>query len=318
MDSAFHFTPRKPDTVAAYESCRELAASSYENFNVGSRFIRRGLRPHFYAIYAFCRLVDDLGDEVDENRLELLDRWEEELNLCYRGSSQIVWFQALEQTIDEFNIPPEPFLRLIEANRRDQHTTRHETFDSLVDYCTYSATPVGHLVLYLFGRFSDQAADLSDHTCIALQLANFWQDIRRDFHKGRIYIPLSDMTEFGVDPSIIENGEANREFRDLMKFEVERTRDLFHKGYGLLDHLERDFRLEFAAITSGGLAVLDAIERLNYDTLKARPTVSSARKLGIMARIIVRNAIGLSLISDSAFESAAGQSSPVSSRRKSV
>lgn len=305
MEATIHFTPREPSLSSAYESCRKLAASSYENFNVGSRFIKSSLRSHFFAIYAFCRLVDDLGDEVDGNRISLLDQWEKELMLCYRGRPNIVWFQALKQTINEFKIPPEPFLRLIEANRRDQRVTRHANFDSLVDYCTYSATPVGHLVLYLYGRFSRQAAALSDQTCIALQLANFWQDVKRDYQIGRVYIPESDLTEFGVGVATIEKGEATQAFRDLMTFEVERTRELFRTGYALLDHLERDFRLEFAAITAGGLAVLDSIEKLDYDTLSVRPVVSSGRKLSIMAQIIVRNALGLSPISGKAFASVA-------------
>ena len=120
MNATKHLTAAAPDVGSAYEACRHLAAGSYENFNVGSRFIKRRLRPHFYSVYAFCRLVDDLGDEVEGNRLELLDRWEDELHLCYSGSPKLIWFQALQRTIDEFDIPPEPFLRLIEANRRDQ------------------------------------------------------------------------------------------------------------------------------------------------------------------------------------------------------
>ena len=184
-----------------------MAAGSYENFNVGSRFIKRRLRPHFYSVYAFCRLVDDLGDEVEGDRLELLDRWEDELHLCYSGSPKLIWFQALQGTIDEFDIPPEPFLRLIEANRRDQRDKEYADFDALVEYCTYSATPVGHLVLYLYGYFSDEMSSYSDDTCIALQLANFWQDVARDHGKGRIYIPISDMDEFGVELSTIRKRE---------------------------------------------------------------------------------------------------------------
>ncbi len=305
MDATTHFATRAPDVDAAYEFCRNLVASSYENFNIGSRFIRSSLRPHFYAVYAFCRLVDDLGDEAVENRIELLDRWEDELMHCYRGTPNLVWFQALKQTIEEFNIPSEPFLRLIEANRRDQRQTRYDDFDALVDYCTYSATPVGHLVLYLYGYFSDQMAALSDHTCIALQLANFWQDVSRDFQKGRIYIPQSDLMDFGVSGKTIEKGEATEAFREMMRFEVDRTRNLFRAGYALLEHLESDFRLEFAAITAGGLAVLDAIEKLDYDTLSNRPTVSNSKKISIMLRITTRKMFGLSLVSDKSFVSVA-------------
>ena len=304
MDVTTHLTGNALDIASAYEACRKLAASSYENFNVGSRFIKSRLRPHFYSIYAFCRLVDDLGDEVESDRMEMLERWEQELMLCYSGSPNLVWFQALQHTIDEFDIPPEPFLRLIEANRRDQQDSRYRDFDDLIEYCTYSATPVGHLVLYLYGYFSKKMAALSDKTCIALQLANFWQDVSRDFDKGRIYIPQSDMTEFGVDEAMIRDRRPTQAFCDLMQFQVDRTREFFREGYGLHEHLERDFRLEFSAITAGGLSVLDAIERLNYDTLTTRPTVSRAQKIRIMLGISTRKLVGLTPVSASAFQTA--------------
>ena len=302
MDTTIHFTSNAPDVGEAYEACRKLAMGSYENFNVGSRFIKPRLRPHFYAVYAYCRLVDNLGDEVESDRLESLNRWEDELMLCYDGQPNLVWFQALQQTIEEFGIPAEPFLRLIEANRRDQRDTRYRDFDALIEYCTYSATPVGHLVLYLYGYFSERMSELSDNTCIALQLANFWQDVWRDFQKGRIYIPESDMSQYGVDPETISSRKATQEFRDMMEFEVDRTRGLFRTGYGLYEHLERDFRLEFSAITAGGLAVLDAIERLNYDTLSVRPKVSFTKKLGIMFSIASRTALGMSPVPGKAFK----------------
>ena len=301
MNATKHLTVAAPDVGSAYEACRHLAAGSYENFNVGSRFIKRRLRPHFYSVYAFCRLVDDLGDEVEADRLELLDRWEDELHLCYSGSPKLIWFQALQRTIDEFDIPPEPFLRLIEANRRDQRDKEYADFDALVEYCTYSATPVGHLVLYLYGYFSDEMASYSDDTCIALQLTNFWQDVARDYEKGRIYIPISDMDEFGVGLASIRDQEPTSRFRQLMKFQVDRTRELFRTGYQLHDHLQRDFRLEFSAITAGGLSVLDAIEALDYDTLTVRPTVSRSTKLRIMLKIVGRNLIGMTPVPASAF-----------------
>ncbi|MXX92123.1 MAG: squalene synthase HpnC [Chloroflexi bacterium] len=301
MNATKHLTAAVPDVGSAYKACRQLAADSYENFNVGSRFIKRRLRPHFYSVYAFCRLVDDLGDELEGDRLDLLDRWEDELALCYSGSPKLIWFQALQRTIDEFDIPPEPFLRLIEANRRDQRDKEYADFDALIEYCTYSATPVGHLVLYLYGYFSDEMASYSDDTCVALQLANFWQDVARDYEKGRIYIPISDMDEFGVGLASIRDQEPTSRFRQLMKFQVDRTRELFRTGYQLHDHLQRDFRLEFSAITAGGLSVLNAIEALDYDTLTVRPTVSRSTKIRIMLKIVGRNLIGMTPVPASAF-----------------
>ncbi len=301
MNATTHLTGNAPDVDAAYDACRRLARASYENFNVGSWFIKRNLRPHFFAVYAFCRLVDDLGDEVEGDRLKLLDRWEDELKLCYGGSPNLVWFQALQNTIRDFEIPSEPFLRLIEANRRDQSDSEYRDFDHVVEYCTYSATPVGHLVLYLYGYFSEQMARLSDHTCIALQLANFWQDVARDFDKGRIYIPKSDMSDYGVSVANIRDRNPTRQFRELMQFQVDRTRDLFRAGYELRNHLERDFKLEFSAITAGGLSVLDAIEELDCDTLTTRPTVSGAKKIRIMINILTRSVFGSTPVPDKAF-----------------
>ena len=301
MNATTHLTGNARDVEAAYDVCRHLAKNSYENFNVGSWFIKRRLRPHFFAVYAFCRLVDDLGDEVEGDRLELLDRWEEELKLCYGGSPNLVWFQALQNTVREFGIPPEPFLRLIEANRRDQRDSEYRDFDHVVEYCTYSATPVGHLVLYLYGYFSEHMARLSDHTCIALQLANFWQDVARDFDKGRVYIPKSDMSDYGVPLATIKERIPTRPFRELMRFQVDRTRDLFRAGYELRNYLEKDFKLEFAAITAGGLSVLDAIEELEYDTLSTRPTVSRVKKIRIMFNILTRSVFGSTPVPDKAF-----------------
>ena len=301
MNVSTHLTSNAPNIDAAYDACRRFSTSSYENFNVVSRFIRRPLRRHFYSVYAFCRLVDYLGDEIDGDRSALLDRWETELKLCYGGSPNLVWFQALQRTIQEFEIPAEPFLRLIEANRRDQTQVRHENFDSLLAYCTYSATPVGQIILQLYRYRSQKMIELSNYTCTALQLANFWQDVSRDFDKGRIYIPISDMNHYGIDESMIRDRDANAQFRALMKFQVDRTRDLFRAGYELQDHLIRGFKLEFSAITAGGLSVLDAIEKLDYDTLSLRPTVSRTTKLKIMFHILVRRMVGATPIPHHAF-----------------
>ena len=303
MNATTHLTGIAPDLDSAYDACQRLARESYENFNVGSWFIKRPLRPHFYSIYAFCRLVDDLGDEVEGDRSALLDRWEEELKLCYGGAPNLVWFQALKNTVREFEIPAEPFLRLIEANRRDQRDSEYRDFEHVREYCTFSATPVGHLVLYLYGYFSEEMAQLSDHTCIALQLANFWQDVSRDFEKGRVYIPKSDMARYGVDVNTFRDRNPTPQFRSLMRFQVDRTRDLFRAGYELRNHLEKDFKLEFSAITAGGLSVLDAIEELDYDTLTERPTVSRAKKVRIMINILIRNAVRSNPVPDRCFES---------------
>lgn len=237
-----------------------------------------------YAIYAYCRGVDDLGDEAEGDRPELLDEWERELKACYEGTPSDPRFIALQRTIQRFRIPPVPFQRLIEANRRDQAVQRYATFEALLEYCSYSANPVGELVLYVFGYRDERRRQLSDATCTALQLANFWQDIWRDFRKGRVYIPLEDMEFFGYTEGDLGRREYSGNFRRLMKFQVSRTRDYFQEGLALLPLVSGHLRFDLKLFSLGGLAVLDAIERANYDVLSSRPRISDPRKAALALR----------------------------------
>jgi squalene synthase HpnC len=231
-----------------------------------------------YAVYAYCRGVDDLGDEAPGDRLALLDDWEAELLRCYDGAAGRPAFIALQETIRRFDIPKEPFLRLIEANRMDQRTSRYRTYDDLLSYCENSANPVGHLVLYLFGYRDEERQRLSDATCTALQLTNFWQDVRRDLEKGRVYIPLKEMERFGYAEAGLLAHRADDRFRELMAFQVRRTRELFRRGLALIPRVRGRLRLDLRLFSLGGLAVLDAIEAAGYDTLARRPKLSRARK----------------------------------------
>jgi squalene synthase HpnC len=262
----------------AYAACRRIALGHYENFPVVSWLLPRRFRPHIYAIYAFCRGVDDLGDEAEGDRLALLDGWERELRRCYDGAPSDPRFVALADTIRRLGIPPEPFERLVEANRRDQRTTRYERFADLLDYCTYSATPVGRLVLHVFGYRDEERALLSDATCTALQLTNFWQDVARDLDRGRIYIPREDMERFAVSEADLRARRATRAFRRLLRFQLRRTREYFARGLPLIERVDGRLRVDLRLFTLGGLAVLDAIERQRYDTLTRRPAISKARK----------------------------------------
>ena len=273
-----------PTSEQAFAYCRKVALGHYENFSVVSWLLPRVLRPHMYAVYAYCRGVDDLGDEAGGDRLALLDDWEAELRRCYEGTPRDIRFVALQETIRTFDIPPEPFLRLIEANRRDQTVSRYRTFAELQEYCTYSANPAGHLVLYLFGYRDDERRRLSDATCTALQLANFWQDVSRDLEKGRIYIPLDDMERFGYSEAGLLARHDNESFRRLIAFQVQRTRGLFREGLRLVPRVRGRLRLDLRLFSLGGLAVLDAIERMDYDVLSRRPTVSKARKAWLALR----------------------------------
>jgi squalene synthase HpnC len=261
-----------------------LARRHYENFPVASWFVPSWTRPHFYSIYAYCRGVDDLGDEAAGDRLALIDQWEDELRRCYDGRPQHPTFVALQETIRRFDIPPEPFLRLIQANRMDQQAGRYRTYADLLLYCQHSANPVGHLVLYVFGYRDQQRQHLADATCTALQLANFWQDIWRDWEMDRIYIPLEDMKRFGYSEEQLARRLHNDDFRRLIASEVKRTRQLFAQGLGLIDKVDGRLRLDLKLFSLGGLAVLDAIEAIDYDVLHRRPALSKVRKAGLLLR----------------------------------
>lgn len=273
---------------SAYHECIAIARSHYENFSVASRLMPRDMLPHVAAIYTYCRGVDDLGDEAEGNRLALLDEWAAQLEQCYSGSPTEPRFLALQHTISTFDIERQPFLDLIEANRMDQVNTRYETYEDVLHYCRHSANPVGDLYLTLIGKNNPERRELSDATCTALQLANFWQDVKRDYAMGRIYIPQEDMRRFGYTEEELARGECTPAFRDLMAFQVERTRRLFGEGFQLVDTLEGAFKMHVKLFTLGGLRVLDAIEGQNYDVLSKRPTVTKARKTWLLAKTWLR------------------------------
>ena len=272
----------------SYASCARLAKSHYENFTVVSRLLPRDMRGHLYAVYAFCRFVDDLGDEYAGDRLLALDEWERDFLECYEGTPGHPYLLALQHTIRRFDIPRGPFLKLIEANRMDQRTTRHPTYEDLLYYCDRSANPVGHLVLYVFGYRDAERQRLSDCTCTALQLTNFWQDVARDLAIGRIYIPSEDMARFACTEEELARGHATEGFQRLMAFEVERARRLFREGLSLVDTLEGRLKLDVALFSRGGMAVLDAIERQGYDVLRRRPTLSRMAKMRLMTTTAIR------------------------------
>jgi squalene synthase HpnC len=275
---------RRPGLTEAYAFCRRIALGHGENFTVASWLLPQPLRRHVYAVYAYCRGVDDLGDEAEGDRLALLDEWERELRACYDGEPSDIRFVALQHTIERFSIPPGPFLRLIEANRRDQRVVRYQAFDDLLEYCSYSANPVGELVLHLFGYTDDRRRRLADATCTGLQLANFWQDVARDLDKGRIYLPLEDFERFEYSEGELGRRQFNSRFRRLMKFQVRRTRDYFAEGLRLLPHVSGRLRFDLKLFSLGGLAVLEAIERANYDVLTERPQIKRMQKAGIALR----------------------------------
>jgi len=268
----------------ARQYCERLAKSHYENFIVSSVFCPRPLRKHFYHVYTYCRISDDLGDEIDDPQksLILLDWWEEELDAMYAGQPRHPAFVALEETVKEFQIPAAPFRNLLKAFRQDQTLTRYPSYEDLLDYCVYSANPVGQLVLYLCGYRDEERFVLSDKTCTALQLANFWQDVTRDIEKNRVYIPLDDMEQFGVKEEWLRERRFTPEFANLMRFEVERTHLLFKEGLKLCDTVNRRVRLDVEMFSRGGLEVLRRIEAQGYDVLTKRPSIPKSRQVAML------------------------------------
>jgi squalene synthase HpnC len=261
--------------------CRRLAESHYENFHVASWFLPKALRPHFHALYAYCRISDDLGDEVDDpaQALLLLDVWGRELDACFEGRARHPVFVALSETIRTCSIPKEPFGDLLAAFRQDQSVMRYPSMKDVLGYCRNSANPVGRLVLYACGEADAERFRLSDATCTALQLANFWQDVRRDYAKGRVYLPQDDMLRFGVGDDTIARGVATPEFCALLRHEVAVARGFFEEGLPLIGMVGRDLSLDLELFSRGGLEILDAIERQDYDVLGRRPSLSKGAKL---------------------------------------
>ena len=282
--------PETPPTAAeAREYCARLARTHYENFSVASWFLPRRLRQHFFNVYAYCRISDDLGDEVGDSAtsLELLEQWERQLDACYDGVPRHPVLVALAETVRRFDIPKHEFSDLLRAFRQDQTVTRFDTFDDLLRYCRYSANPVGHLVLYLCGYRDAEHQQLSDFTCTALQLANFWQDVTPDYAKGRIYLPLEDLRRFNVTEDDIARSQNTLAFCAMMKFEVERAHDWFQQGLPLIGRVDSELAIDLDLFSRGGQEILNAIEKQGYAVLGNRPSISKPRKLALVARAAV-------------------------------
>jgi squalene synthase HpnC len=283
------YAPANSCSVAvAQKYTRWLATHHYENFNVVSWLLPRDLHQHFYNLYAYCRWADDLGDEIPQKdrAMELLDWWERELDECYAGRPSHPVFVALRETIIAKNIPKQPFADLLRAFRQDQTVKRYPTWDSMIGYCVFSANPVGRLVLYLCGYRDKERQLLSDATCTALQLANFWQDVDRDLEKGRMYIPLEVATAHGLTETDIVERRFDQRYVNLMKDLIARTRVLFAEGAPLAKMVSGRLSVDLDMFTRGGVAVLDAIESLGYDTLHERPFISKSKQVGLLGRAL--------------------------------
>jgi squalene synthase HpnC len=282
------YAPLSPARARAY--CSRLATTHYENFTVASLLLPRRLLRHFHAVYAYCRWADDLADEAGggAEALVLLQWWREELLHCYDGEPRHPVMIALRETIQRFSIPPRPFLDLLLAFEQDQRVKRYRTFEQLLGYCRYSANPVGHLVLYLCEAYDPQRAALADHVCTALQLANFWQDVDRDLAIGRVYLPEEDRRRFGYAEDDLHARRFTLAFAELMRFEVDRTRDLFSRGLPLVEEVGPELRLDIELFVRGGLAVLRKIERCGYNVWQTRPALSKWEKAALLTGACAR------------------------------
>jgi squalene synthase HpnC len=269
---------------------RWLATSHYENFHVVSFLMPKRLHQDMYNVYAYCRWADDLGDEIGDTAesLRLLAWWRAELDAMYAGRATHPVFVALGPTVRAYGIPREPFADLIQAFIQDQTITRYRDWDELFAYCRYSANPVGRLVLYLCGYSDAERQHLSDLTCTALQLANFWQDVTVDLLKDRVYIPLEVMRRHGYAVDDLYARRFQPAFREVMKEIVDRAQDLFDRGAPLARRVDRRLALDIDLFSRGGMRVLEKIRRQEYDVLAARPAISKAERVGLLLGSLAR------------------------------
>jgi squalene synthase HpnC len=290
LEIARNLPPEGCSAQEAERYTRWLATHHYENFGMVSWLLPRHLHQHFYNVYAYCRWSDDLGDEIpDRDRaLALLSAWEEDLRHCWRHGEEPCHpvLIALRETVRAKQTPLRHYLDLLRAFRQDQKTQRYPTWDGVLGYCAYSANPVGRLVLHLCDYRDEERQRLSDFTCTALQLANFWQDASRDLDKGRIYIPLEELARHGLSEADILARRFDSRYVELMKSLIVRTRELFDAGLPLARRVDSELRTDIELFSRGGIAILDAIEASGYDTLCHRPALSKWTKVQLLGRAL--------------------------------
>lgn len=287
-----YLTPlERPTLEEAQIWCRELASSHYENFHVATWFLPRRVRPHFESIYAYCRVADDLGDEVENPAvaMRLLNAWGSMLDECYDTPERSMHpvFIALHETVRECGVPRELFHDLLHAFRMDQVKPEYDTWEELLEYSHYSANPVGRLVLWVCGYRDEALALLSDKVCTALQLANFWQDVVEDAERGRRYIPAEAMLRFNVDEGQILGRVFTPEFGAMIQNLVIRTRVMLREGSAVAKGVDRELAVTLNLFTKGGEAILDGITAQDFDVLRGRPVVSKIKKLRLLVGALV-------------------------------
>jgi len=274
---------------------RWLATHHYENFHVVSFLLPREFHQDFYNVYAYCRWADDLGDEIGDRRrsLELLNWWREELNRLYAsGNASHPVFIALATTIQRRELPIEPFRDLVAAFVMDQAVDRYRDWEEVFYYCRYSANPVGRLILHLWGYKDPERQRLSDATCTALQLANFWQDVTVDWEKGRVYLPLDLLARHGASVRDIEARRFTPALGEAMKEAVAVAREWFERGLPLIGMVDRRLSVDLELFSRGGMKILEKIERQGYDVLTKRPTIGKWERGGMVLSLLARRTLG--------------------------
>jgi len=291
---------RNPVAMAARSTVPEaqsytrwLATHHYENFHVVSWLLPKRLHQDFYNVYSYCRWADDLGDEMGDTAesLRLLAWWREELHAMYAGRVTHPVFVALQGTVARYSIPLQPFEDLIGAFVQDQTVTRYRNWEELFGYCRGSANPVGRLVLYLCGYSDAERQHLSDATCTALQLANFWQDVTVDWEKDRVYMPLDVLERNGSSVEDIAVRRATPGFVAAMHEVVDKARELFLEGLPLARMVDRRLAVDIELFSRGGMRVLEKIEAQHYDVLLRRPRISKTERVWLLLGTLARAAL---------------------------
>ena len=289
------FPAWSPDASRHYT--RQLTRDHYENFTVASLLLPRRLRQDYCNVYAFCRWSDDLADETGDASwsIELLDWWREELRAMFRGHASHPVFVALSETVERHALPAVDFEALLDAFVKDQTVLRYRTFEDLLGYCRLSANPVGRIVLRLNGCRDEQLFALADSVCTALQLANHWQDVRRDWDINRVYIPDEAMRSrtYSVEALALDigRGSASARYRQVIGDLVERTGALFDAGLPLANHFSGRLGIEIELFARGGMTVLEKIRAQDYDTIAHRPVVSKAERALLLLRVVARRSV---------------------------
>ena len=281
----------------AYEYCEEFARAHHESFPVASHFVPAEIRPHLIALYAFARAADDFADEpeYEGRRDEALDAWHDELHRCFHGEATHPVFVALQDTIDKRGLPLPPFEDLLAAFRMDMEVRRYSTFTTLRAYTARSAEPVGRLLLALFGYRDPELVRFADEISTALQLTNFWQDVAADAARDHIYVPSEDLHFFGVTEAELKALKPTRPIRELLRYQVARTRALFERGRPLLGKLGNDLKFELGLIWLIGMSILDKIEDADFDVFTKRPSIGTRDKAKILAKAAKRWAMSFDL-----------------------